>query len=194
MQAAPIRLVVVIGSTRPGRFGPTVAGWFAARARQDSRYVVDVLDLAETPLPAAFGDVADRSEQEMVAAVAGRLDAADAFVIVTPEYNHSFPASLKNALDWLGGPWRGRPVGFVSYGGLSGGLRAVEQLRLVLAELHATTLRETISFHNHWERFDDSGEPRDREATEAAATRFLNQLAWWGEGLRQARAAMPYPA
>ena len=123
-----------------------------------------------------------------------RLEAADAFVIVTPEYNHSFPAPLKNALDRYGSPWRGRPVGFISYGGLSGGLRAVEQLRLVLAELHGATLRETVSFHNHWERFDDAGRPRDGKATEAAAARFLDQLAWWGEGLRRARAAAPYPA
>jgi hypothetical protein len=75
------------------------------------------------------------------------IDAADAFVVVTPEYNHSYPASLKHAIDMAHGEWNTKPVAFVSYGGISGGLRAVEALRLVFAELHATTIRDTVSFH-----------------------------------------------
>ena len=69
---------------------------------------------------------------------------------MTPEYNHSFPAALKNVIDWHGPQWHVKPVGFVSYGGISGGLRAVEQLRLVFAELHAVGIRDTVSFHSAW--------------------------------------------
>ncbi len=76
------------------------------------------------------------------------LSEADAFIVVTPEYNHSFTASLKFVLDLVYEPWQGKPVAFVSYGGISGGLRAVEQLRLVFAELHAVTVRDTVSFAN----------------------------------------------
>ena len=83
---------------------------------------------------------------EPVAALAPRLAGADAFVIVTPEYNHSFPAVLKNAIDWYHGEWSRKPVAFVSYGGVSGGLRAVQQLRHVFIELSAVPIRDTISF------------------------------------------------
>ena len=74
-------------------------------------------------------------------------------MIVTPEYNHSFPASLKNTIDWFDSEWHAKPVGFVSYGGMAGGQRAVEHLRQVFAELHAVTVRDTLSFHMAWERF-----------------------------------------
>jgi NAD(P)H-dependent FMN reductase len=111
--------------------------------------------------------------------------------VVTPEYNHSFPASLKNVLDWHHTEWQAKPVGFVSYGGLSGGLRAVEQLRPVFAELHAVTVRDAVSFHMAWERFGEDGAPKD-DASVAAAKVLLDQLGWWGNALREARAKTPY--
>ena len=125
--------------------------------------------------------------------VSPRLAAADAFVFVTPEYNHSFPASLKNAIDWHGEEWHGKPVAFVSYGGLSGGLRAVEQLRVVMAELNATTIRNTVSFHNAWGVFDEDGHidgPGRRRRGEG----LLDQLAWWAHALRDAKSVRPYAA
>ena len=112
--------------------------------------------------------------------------------MVTPEYNHSFPGPLKHAIDSLGHQWQAKPVGFVSYGGLSGGLRAVEALRVVFAELHAVTIRETVSFHSAWARFHEHGAPRDPELVNAAAGALLDQLAWWACALRAARAARPY--
>jgi NAD(P)H-dependent FMN reductase len=113
-------------------------------------------------------------------------------VVVTPEYNHSFPASLKNLIDWHYTQWRAKPVGFVSYGGVAGGLRAVEHLRTVFAELHAVTTRDVVSFHTAWEQFDDSGKPVDPVGPATAAKTMLDQLAWWGLALRQARAERPY--
>ena len=118
---------------------------------------MDVIDLAEARLP----DVLSNQPAASVTATSQRLAAADAFVVVTPEYNHSFPASLKNAIDWHFKEWQAKPVGFVSYGGMSGGLRAVEHLRQVFVELHAVTVRDAVSFHGVWGLFDTDGQPKD---------------------------------
>ncbi|WP_381798711.1 NADPH-dependent FMN reductase [Streptomyces niveus] len=124
--------------------------------------------------------------------VTHRLAEADAFVIVTPEYNHSYPASLKVLIDWHFDEWRAKPVGFVSYGGISGGLRAVEHLRQVFAELHAVAVRDTVSFHNAGALFDDQGRHRDPSGADAAVTAMLDQIAWWGLALRDAKSARAY--
>jgi NAD(P)H-dependent FMN reductase len=186
----PIRVAVIIGSTREGRFGPTVARWFADQAGQRSDTVVDIVDLAEVDLPAAYPKQFGPDLQAYLA----RLDEADAFVVVTPEYNHSFPAALKQAIDLGKREWQAKPVAFVSYGGMSGGLRAVEHLRQVFAELHAVTMRDTVSFHNYGRQFDESGLPIDAAGTSAAAKAMLDQLAWWAVALRTARAERPYAA
>ncbi|MEA5363576.1 NAD(P)H-dependent oxidoreductase [Amycolatopsis sp., V23-08] len=184
MSEAPVRVAVIVGSVREGRFGPVVAGWLAGVARDHGGFDVEVVDLAEPDLPLAM--------PASGSAVTPRLEAADAFVVVTPEYNHSYPASLKNAIDWHRGEWAAKPVGFVSYGGISGGLRAVEHLRAVFAELHAVTIRETVSFHGARTRFDDDGVPTD-EGAAVAAKALLDQLEWWARSLAEARAARPYP-
>ncbi|MFG1998270.1 NADPH-dependent FMN reductase [Spirillospora sp. NPDC048911] len=197
MEQTPLKLAVIVGSTREGRFGPTVVNWFIGEASQRDDLTVDVIDLAKTPLPTVFpefGRPPGETVERQLAAVSPRLAAADAFVIVTPEYNHSFPAPLKNAIDWHNKEWHAKPVGFVSYGGLSGGLRAVEQLRVVLAELHAVTIRDTVSFHNAWGEFEGDGTHRDGESCGAAAKTMLDQLTWWAHALRDAKATRPYAA
>ena len=168
MSAAPIRVAVIVASTREGRFGPTVAAWFAGEAAGRADLTVDVVDLAET------------------GTVTAKLGAADAFVVVTPEYNHSYPAPLKAVIDGHFTEWQARPVGFVSYGGLSGGLRAVEHLRPVFAELHAVTVRDTVSFHGGRSCFGPDGRPLDAVEPGAAAQRLLGRLAWWARTLRDA--------
>jgi NAD(P)H-dependent FMN reductase len=115
-------------------------------------------------------------------------------VVITPEYNHSFPASLKNLIDWHHTQWQAKPVGFVSYGGLGGGLRAVEQLRLVFAELHAMTVRDSVSLHGPWSGLGEDGKPRDPAVCEGAAKGMVDQLVWWGRALRTARAERAYAA
>ncbi|MEU5880940.1 NAD(P)H-dependent oxidoreductase [Spirillospora sp. NPDC047279] len=197
MSGTPLKLAVIIGSTREGRFGPTVTNWFTTHAAQHPELDVDVIDLTETPLPTVFPDFGrgpSGDVKEQLAAVTPRMAAADAFVIVTPEYNHSFPAALKNAIDWHNREWHAKPVGFVSYGGMSGGLRAVEQLRVVLAELHAVTIRETVSFHNSWGEFEEDGTHRNPQECTAAAKTMLDQLTWWAHALRDAKAQRPYAA
>ena len=190
-----LRVAVVVGSVREGRQGRAVADWFLHTAAGHANLDLDVIDLADidlplvmpgwggTPSPATAGALADSSS---------RLAVADAFVVVTPEYNHSFPAVLKNFIDWHGPQWQAKPVGFVSYGGLAGGVRAVEQLRLVFAELHAMTVRDAVSLHGPWSGLGEDGTPRDTAVSEGAAKGMLGQLTWWGVALRSARATLPY--
>jgi NAD(P)H-dependent FMN reductase len=180
MTSNPIRLAIIIGSTREGRFAPVVANWFTDQARQRDDLIVDVIDLAEPGLNAS--------------AMARRVEQAEAFVVITPEYNHSFPAPLKNAIDWHSKEWHAKPVGFVSYGGISGGLRAVEQLRQVFAELHAVTVQRAVSFHGAWAHFDEQGQPKDQERYARTTKAMLDQLVWWAGALRTARAERPYVA
>ncbi|MER6448749.1 NADPH-dependent FMN reductase [Streptomyces venezuelae] len=177
----PLRIALVVGSTREGRFGPTVARWFETAAAGRTDIELTVADLADADLPAHWTPSLTPRGHAFVE----QLARADAYVILTPEYNHSFPASLKQAIDTAGHVWRRKPVGFVSYGGLSGGLRAVEQLRPVFAELHATTVRETVSFHQF--PFDETGAPRDADGARTAVTVLLDDLLWWGHALRTAR-------
>ncbi len=132
------RLLVIVASTRPGRVGGAVGEWVRARAEESGAFDVDVADLAELRLP--FLDEAAhprlrRYEHDHTHRWSAQVDAADAVVIVMPEYNHSFTAPLKNALDFLVQEWDGKRVGLVSYGGLSGGTRAVVALQPVLANL-----------------------------------------------------------
>lgn len=190
MSTARLQLAVIIGSTRQGRFGPVVANWFVSQAAKRDDIAVDLIDLAALRLPSALGDPSTPD----VGALSARLAAADAFVIVTPEYNRSFPASLKHAIDWFSTEWHAKPVGFVSYGGMSGGLRAVEQLRLVFVELHAVTVRNAISFHGGQREFTPEGEPRDALSYNRAAKVLLDQLVWWADALRDARERRPYAA
>ncbi|MCE7083349.1 NADPH-dependent FMN reductase [Streptomyces sp. ST2-7A] len=193
MSTEVIRLAVIIGSVREGRFGPTVTEWFVSEAEPREDITVDVIDLADVPLSLA-GPVREPSAEmaEALDRVSPRIDRADAFVVVTPEYNHSFPAALKNAIDWHLTQWRAKPVGFVSYGGFSGGLRAIEQLRLVFGELHAVTVRDCVSFHGGAAAFDDNGRPNDVAGSDAAAKTLLDQLAWWALALKEARTKRPY--
>ncbi len=114
--------------------------------------------------------------------------------MITPEYNHGYPAGLKLAIDSVRAEWATKPVSFVSYGGLSGGLRAVEQLRLVCAELHMVSVRDTVSFHSARDQFGPDGRLRSPALAVVAANRMLDSLLWWALALRDGRAARPYPA
>ncbi|CAL9450706.1 FMN reductase [Streptomyces griseomycini] len=185
-----LHVTVVVGSNRHGRFGPVVAGWLLDRLRDRADLAVDVVDVADIDLPTTMEPTARATAA--LADVTPKLARADAFVVLTPEYNHSFPAGLKNLIDWHYGEWRAKPVALVTYGGLAGGLRAAEHLRQVFAELHAVTVRDTVSFHGAAAAFDDEGRPRDPARPDAAAKTMLDQLVWWATALREAREKRPY--
>ncbi|MEW2068065.1 NAD(P)H-dependent oxidoreductase [Streptomyces sp. NPDC007346] len=191
---APLKVAVILGSNREGRFGPVVADWFLGRAARYDGIETELIDVVTARLPTAYTFSPAPEEAARIEAVSARLAAADAFVVVTPEYNHSFPAPLKNLIDWHHAEWQAKPVAFVSYGGRSGGLRAVEQLRQIFAELHTASVRDTVSFHNAGALFDDEGNHRDPAEAEGAAKALLDQLVWWGHALRDARNRHPYGA
>lgn len=175
-----IRVAVIYGSTRPGRFCDTVVRWTVERIAASGRFQMDVIDPAE-----ALDGPAGLSLQQ-------RLGQADAFVVVTPEYNHGYPAPLKALIDSAGAEWHAKPVAFVSYGGVSGGLRAVEQLRQVFAELHAVSIRDSVSFPGAWEQFDERGALRNPERAQRSMETLLTRLRWWAVALRDARSSAPY--
>lgn len=167
-----------------------MADWLLSRIRERDDFLPEVVDVASVHLPTTFSASSEAAAE--LAKVTPALAAADAFVVLTPEYNHSFPAGLKNLIDWHYTEWRAKPVALVSYGGLAGGLRAAEHLRQVFAELHAVTVRDTVSFHGAGASFDEEGKPRDTAGPAAAADMMLDQLAWWARALREAKKKRPY--
>ncbi|MEV6284423.1 NAD(P)H-dependent oxidoreductase [Kribbella sp. NPDC051770] len=173
MTVHPLRLAFLVRTTQASPFCRALTAWFAQQVEGRDDFKLDLIDLASTTdLPR-------------------RIAEADAYVVLAPEYNHAYPGDLKTAIDSVRHEWFGKPVGFVVYGGRSRGLRAAEQLRLVFGELHTVTVRETLSF----QQFPGSDVPEDLEdiATTQAARVLLDQLAWWGRTLRDARSRDPYP-
>lgn len=158
-----------------------MADWIAATITAGSDFQLDRIDPRDD-----WPDVPEASLRR-------RIDEADAILVVTPEYNRSFPGPLKVLIDAVNVEWQAKPVGFVSYGGVSGGLRAVEHLRNVFIELHAVPIRDTVSFPNAWEAFVD-GRPVDELRSRRALQQMLTRLAWWARTLRSARADEAYGA
>jgi NAD(P)H-dependent FMN reductase len=185
---SPLCLAVIVGSTREGRVGEVVAHWFAGLAACRDTLRVDVVDLADYTFPARY----PREATPQMRTFSAGLDRADAFVVVTPEYNRSFPASLKQAIDYAYDEWQAKPVGFVSYGCRSEGLYAVEQLRTIFTELHAVTVRDTVGLDLLGGHVDDEGRPCGTDDQAQAVEAMLGQLTWWGLALRAARAVRPY--
>ncbi|AXQ28144.1 NADPH-dependent oxidoreductase [Solimonas sp. K1W22B-7] len=178
-----IRLGLIYGSTRKGRLCDTVANWVTAQVREHPGFELEAIDPLRLP-----HDADGRLDADHLEACITRNDA---FIVVTPEYNHGYPAPLKELLDAAYEPWQAKPVAFVSYGGVSGGLRAVEQLRQVFAELDAVGLRETVSFTEIWEQFSAAGELRSPDRARRSMGKLLTRLQWWAASLRDARRKRP---
>ncbi|MFF0466461.1 NADPH-dependent FMN reductase [Micromonospora zamorensis] len=180
----PLSIAVIIGSTREGRAGDRVTSWFTEQAARHDDLAVTVVDLCEYDFPASYPAEPTASIRAFVREV-GR---ADAFVVVTPEYNHSFPAPLKQAIDYAYDEWQAKPVGFVSYGCRSTGRYAVDQLRTVFTALHAMTVRDVVGI----DLLGGEPTPQCTDELRRDASVLLDQLRWWGLALRDARAARPY--
>jgi NAD(P)H-dependent FMN reductase len=141
------RLQIFIVSTRPARKGTVVAGWFEQQARHHGKFDVEMVDLAQVNLPMMDEPEHPRLrkyQHEHTRAWSARVEQADAFVFVTPEYNFSTPPSLVNALDYLVVEWAYKPVGFVSYGGVSAGLRSVQMTKLLVTALKMMPMAEAV--------------------------------------------------
>ena len=185
-------LQIIIASTRPGRVGEPVADWFSARAEQHGAFELDVVDLAELALP--FMDEPNhprlrRYEHQHTKEWSARVDAADAFALVTPEYNHSYNAPLKNAIDFLHAEWRDKAIGFVSYGG-AGGARAVEQLRLMCGALEMADVTPQVTLSLMTE-FEDFTVFRPGEYNVTALDKTLDQVVAWSTAFAPLRAGSP---
>ena len=181
-------LHVVLGSTRNGRFGDRVADWFMERATGREDLTAELVDLRDWPLPffdqpkpPMAGGYTDEAQQRWAGKVAG----ADGYVFVTPEYNHGYPAVLKNALDHLYAEWNDKPAAFVGYGGPGGGIRAVEQLRQVVIELQMVPMRSQVTLASVYRLFGD-GAPGDA-ALHRSADRVLDEVGRWAAALRSIR-------
>ena len=183
-----IKIAIILGSTRPGRNGEAVAKWVhqVSKKRSDAEFeLVDVKDfdlpLLDEPLSPMMGQYSKPHTRVWAAKIAS----FDAYVFVTPEYNHGIPGALKNAIDFLFAEWNNKAAGFVSYGGVSGA-RAVEQLRLVLAEVRMATVRNQVllSMFTDFENFSVF-KPDSRK--EASVNEMLDELIAWGGALKTLR-------
>lgn len=172
-------LLVIVGSTRPNRVGKPVADWFTGLARADGRFDVDVADLAEVDLP--FMDEPKHPrlheyQHDHTKAWSERVERADAVVLVSAEYNTGYPAPLKNAIDYLNQEWKYKPVGFVTYGGMSAGLRAMEQLVQVVSILGMFTVMPAVNIPFVGKRVGDDGTLDANDVMTDAATGMLDEL------------------
>ncbi|MGA9852008.1 MAG: NAD(P)H-dependent oxidoreductase [Gammaproteobacteria bacterium] len=185
-----IRIGIILGSTRPGRNGEAVAKWVyeIAKRRSDAHYLlVDLKDYnlphLDEPMPPSLGQYS----KPHTLAWAQQIASLDAFVFVTPEYNHSTSGALKNAIDFLYLEWNNKAAGFVSYGS-AGGARAVEHLRLIMAEVQVATVRAQVmlSLYTDFENFRMF---KPAVHHEAEVNTMLDQLVAWGSALKSVRAA-----
>jgi NAD(P)H-dependent FMN reductase len=182
------KILVIAGSTRPNRKSKQVAEWFIAAAAGQKDFTFELVDLSELnlpmfdePLPPMMGQYHNEHTKKWAALLAQ----ADGFVIVAPEYNHGYPAVLKNAIDFAYAEWNRKPVGFVSYG-VANGVRSVEQLKQVFVQLDTAPINTQVAFNifTHWSQ-DGVFTPDKRNTDEAG--RLLAELKWWGEALKTAR-------
>ncbi|MBE7189659.1 NAD(P)H-dependent oxidoreductase [Jatrophihabitans endophyticus] len=174
-----MKLQIVVASTRPGRIGPVIGDWFTQQAKAHGGFDVEVTDLAELALP--FLDEANhpmlgKYEHEHTKRWSATVAGSDAFALVVPEYNHSFTAPIKNALDFLNKEWAYKPVGFVSYGGVSGGMRAVAMLKQVVATLRMVPVVDAVTIPMVRTMLDEQGF-HPTEIVEASVAPMLDELA-----------------
>lgn len=186
----PAQLNIIIGSTRPGRSGPTVAKWVDQVARENQQFQVQLVDLADFKLPLLDEPAHPRLRQYTHAhtkAWSASVEPADAFLFVTPEYDYFPPASLVNAVQTLALEWAHKPAGVVSYGGISGGLRSTQVLRQLLSNMNMHALPQTVPIPMFTQHIKD-GQFHATEPMTKGLNELLAELAKWTEALRPMRA------
>lgn len=189
------KIQIVLGSTREGRSGAHVAKWVqeTLRKRDDAKF--EFLDLQEWKLPFfedsrmpgdIHGDFPDPKAKEW----SKKIKEGDGYLVINPEYNRGYSAVLKNSMDYLFNEWNKKPIGFVSYGNIAGGARAVEQLKLVSIELEMIPIRRAVHIPNVWEAFDENGNLKNSERFEKGLHEVVDQLLWYANLLKPAREAL----
>lgn len=190
-----MKIKVIMGSTRPSRFSETPTQWIFNELKKQNGVDVEVLDLRDYPMPFFDEAVSPSMKTEpykhpVVKKWTAKIAEADGFVVVTPEYNHGYPAVLKNAFDYVYPEWNQKAIGFVSYGSVAGA-RAVEQLRMVAIELQMVPIRAAIHLPpDKWVPVLIGKAPAETlfEAVAVPAQKFIEQLLWWTKALKNARA------
>jgi NAD(P)H-dependent FMN reductase len=191
-----MKIKVILGSTRQGSFGDKPARWIFEELKKREDVEIELLDLRDFELPffdspTSPSSIKEPYQNEVVKRWTAKIAEADGFVIVTPEYNHGYPAVLKNAMDWVYKEWNKKAVGFVSYGSVMGA-RSIEQLRLVAVELQMAPIRAAVyipgdiykTARNNAEEGDSSN---PFESLNERANVMIDQLIWWTKALKKAR-------
>lgn len=183
-----LQIQVIMGSTREGRFGPTVADWFMTIASGRAEIDAELIDLRDWPLPffnspksPASGDIAPEAREW-----SKKVASADGYVFVTPEYNRGYTGVLKNALDHLWYEWNNKPLGLVGYGGAAGGARAIQQLRQVATELQMVPIRTEVVLVSARRLFSDEGHLKESHHVNTA-NQLLDQLVAYAKALQPLR-------
>ncbi|QFU15574.1 NADPH-dependent FMN reductase [Microvirga thermotolerans] len=185
-----LKLHVIIASTRPGRAGPSIARWFHEEAVKHGKFEVELVDLADFKLPVYDEPEHPRLQKyrnEHTKAWSRSVAAADAYVFVTPEYNFNPSPSLVNALNYVYSEWNYKPAGFVSYGGVSGGLRAVQAAKLLVTALKMMPMMEGVSVPNFAQHLDAEKKFHPNELITASVAPLLDELHRWAEALKPMR-------
>ncbi len=188
-------LKIIIASTRPGRKGPALANWIFEVAKKHTEFSVELLDLAEVNLP--FLDEPNHPRlqkytKEHTKKWSATINAADAFIFVTPEYNFGYPATLKNAIDFLNNEWLYKPVAFVSYGGIAGGTRSMQALKQVITAINMVPVVEAVNVPFFTKYIDEQNKFNADEGINKAAEGMMKELLKWTETLHQMR-NKPHP-
>ena len=185
-------LEIITVSTRDARKGPAVSTWFERQAREHGRFTIERIDLRDINLP-MFDEPEHprlrRYHHEHTKAWSAIVDRADAYVFVIPEYNHSMPPSFVNALDYVSQEWGYKPAAFVSYGGVSGGVRSVQMAKQLVTALRMMPIFESVVFPFFTKSFDARGEFAPDEAQSRVARAMLDELLRWAEALKVLRPA-----
>ncbi len=182
---------IILGSTRNNRAGDKVAQWVLEEAKKYNLFETELIDLREYTLPFFELDISPAYKKpnynEIQEKLSKKIEEADGFIFVMPEYNHGYTGVLKNMIDTFYNEWRIKPATFVSYGGVSGGTRAVEQLREVLIELQVVPIRASVHIPFIFNQFSEEGllKEETKEAANLEAT--LQDINWWAEVLKEPR-------
>jgi NAD(P)H-dependent FMN reductase len=184
-------LQIIIASTRPGRVGPSVAAWFYDHAIKNGSFEVELIDLAEVNLPMfdepkhpRFGQYVHQHTKDWSATISR----GDAYVFVVPEYNFGFNAAIKNAIDYLNKEWQYKPLGFVSYGGVAAGTRAVQMLKQVTSALKMVPMTDAVHIPFVAQFLDEERVLQPNEIMENSAVALLNELSRWAPAAALLRA------
>jgi NAD(P)H-dependent FMN reductase len=190
------KLHIIIASTRPGRIGPSIAQWFSDYTAEHGKFEPVLVDLAEFNLP-VFNEPEHPMKQNYqhahTKAWAASVGSADAFVFVTPEYNYAPPPALVNALNYLSREWNYAPAGFVSYGGISGGLRSVQVAKQIVTTLKMMPIPEGVPMPMVFQNLDEAGNLNAPDIYKASAATMLDELSRWTEALKSLRAERKSP-